>query len=400
MVRQEIAREVPSPGASEILAIIAARGEISRARIAELSGLNRVTVAQRLTELFEADLIEEGAQAPSTGGRPTRPIRLNRRFGVIACADFGESSVSLAITDLAPRVLAQATFDFDPRSAPGDSIARIAQRFRQLLKIAGFAERALVGICLGIRAPVNFDAGVLEGPSIMVGWDNLDIGSLMRAHIDAPVYIENDVNLLSMAALKARVPEVRDALFVKVGTGIGSGIIFGGKIYRGASGVSGDIGHIQLGTNEGPLCRCGKRGCVDTRAAGWALARELRARGFQAEDAHDVVRLVRANEPEALNLVRRAGQVLGEAISDCVSLLNPAVIMVGGVLSEAGEHLLAGIREMVYQRCLPLATRGLQISLARLPPEAGLIGAAHLVIEMELSPRRIGHTIRRHFAAA
>jgi predicted NBD/HSP70 family sugar kinase len=389
---------VPSLGASELLAIVAAKGEVSRAQIAELAGLNRVTVAQRLTELFEAELIEEGEQSPSTGGRPTRPIRLNRKFGGIAVADVGETTISLAITDLSASILAQASFEFDPRTDPGRTVAKIAEHFKRLTRSAGLQVRDLIGACLGIRAPVDFDAGVVVGPSIMVGWDNVDIGALLNKHIDVPTYIENDVNLLSIAAVKG-MPNIDDMFFVKAGTGIGSGMIFDGRIYRGANGAAGDIGHIQFGDFDAPLCRCGKRGCVEARAAGWALARDLRARGFQAQDARDVMRLVRDNEPEAIHLVRRAGQVLGEAIADCVSLLNPSVIIVGGTLSGAGEHLLGGIRELVYQRCLPLATRGLQIIAAQQPAEAGLIGGAHLVLEMQLSAKRIGETIRRHFAA-
>jgi predicted NBD/HSP70 family sugar kinase len=192
-------------------------------------------------------------------------------------------------------------------------------------------------------------------------------------------------------------PDVGQFLFIKAGTGIGSGIITDGRIYRGAQGAAGDIGHIQFASANPPLCRCGKLGCVEARAAGWALARDLRAQGFKAQNARDVIDLVRINQPEAIERVRAAGRVLGEVAADIVSVLNPAVIVIGGTLAEAGEHLLSGVRELVYQRSLPLATRKLQIAPARSDPGVGLLlGAAQLVIESQMAPAAIEQTIARH----
>ena len=169
-----------------------------------------------------------------------------------------------------------------------------------------------------------------------------------------------------------------------------------GKLYRGSTGAAGDIGHIQFASDDAPLCRCGKLGCVEARAAGWTIARDLRSKGFEARDARDVIALINRNEPEAIHLVRRAGRVLGEVVADVVSVLNPLVIVIGGTLADAGEHLLSGIREFVYQRSLPLATRELRIQAARPTPHAGLLGAARLVLELQLAPDRVEQTIRRH----
>ncbi|HEV7286520.1 MAG TPA: ROK family protein, partial [Kaistia sp.] len=185
-------------------------------------------------------------------------------------------------------------------------------------------------------------------------------------------------------------------LFIKAGTGIGSGIIADGRLYRGAQGAAGDIGHIQLNSADPPLCRCGKLGCVEARAAGWALARDLRAKGFEAENARDIVALVHANQPEAIRCVREAGRVLGEVTADVVSVLNPSTIVIGGTLSGAADHLLSGVRQLVFERSLPLATRELQIVRAKSDGNGGILGAAQLAIDTILRPETIEGVIVKH----
>jgi predicted NBD/HSP70 family sugar kinase len=174
--------------------------------------------------------------------------------------------------------------------------------------------------------------------------------------------------------------------------------VSGGKIFRGAQGAAGDIGHIQFESANAPLCRCGKLGCVEARAAGWAIARDLTKKGLQADNARDVVDLVTRQNPEALMLLRNAGRVIGEVASDVVSILNPSLIVVGGTLAKGGEFLLSGIRELVYQRCLPLATRELQIVLAYPHKDSALFGAAYLALDDIFSQKNVEGLIARFVA--
>ncbi len=333
----------------------------------------------------------------SSGGRPARILRLNKNFGVTLAADVGESHIHLAVTDLEPNILVENVVSLDVRSGPETILARIVDEFCDLLDRVGRTKREVLGIGLGMPAPVDYEAARVFGPSVMLGWDDFDIRGWMRAHFEAHVLVENDVNLMTLSEFRRFWPDVGQFLFIKAGTGIGSGIITDGRIYRGAQGAAGDIGHIQFASDNAPLCRCGKLGCVEARAGGWALARDLRAQGFTAHNARDIINLVRINQPEAIQLVRAAGRVLGEVTADVVSVLNPAVIVIGGVLSEAEEHLLSGVRELVYQRSLPLATRKLQIAAARSNPSVGLLlGAAQLVIESQMAPATIDRTIARY----
>jgi len=217
----------------------------------------------------------------------------------------------------------------------------------------------------------------------------------MAEHLGIPAYVENDVNLLTLAETRRSGRDAGHFFYVKAGTGIGSGIVSQGVLYRGYNGVAGDIGHIQFMSEDAPVCRCGKRGCVEARAGGWAIARDLRVLGIMAQDAGDVLRLHRKGEPEAIRLVREAGLVLGEVVADAVSFLNPEVIAIGGTLAGTGDDLLAGVREVVYSRVLPIATRGLKIVAVDHSPHAALIGAAILVSEMELGPTKAEATVQR-----
>ncbi|MEP0323987.1 ROK family protein, partial [Bauldia litoralis] len=286
---------------------------------------------------------------------------------------------------------------------PVETLGFIADQPEALLRRTQRSWSEVLGIGLSLPAPVDFAAGRVVGPSIMTGWDDFDIRGWLTARLGIEAVADNDVNLLALHQHRRNWRRVENFFFVKAGTGIGSGIFAGGSIYRGADGASGDIGHIQLASSEGPLCRCGKLGCVEARAAGWAIARDLRAQGIEAEDAKDVVALTELNRPEAVTLVRQSGRIIGEAISDTVSILNPSVIVVGGTLARTRDHLLSGIKELVYQRCLPLATRKLQIALARPDVHDGLYGAALLTIESRLAPevvdRMLADRAARHSAS-
>ena len=377
------------PGSGNILSLIMSGEAPSRASLARISGFSRTTVGQRLATLFNAGLVCELDETVPSGGRPARVLRLNTDFGTVLAADIGESHIRAALTDLTPRILAESVDELHVDSGPVPILTCISRRFRELLARTGRAEREVLGIGISLPAPVDHGAGRVVGPSVMRGWDDFDIPGWFRDHFRTPVFAENDVNLLALAEHRFFWPEAAQFLFIKAGTGIGSGIVTDGRIYRGAQGAAGDIGHIQLDEADPPLCRCGKLGCVEASAAGWALARDLSAKGLRAHNARDVLALARSKKPEAVRHIRDAGRVLGKVAADVVSVLNPSVIVVGGTLAGAGEHLLSGIREFVYQRCLPLATRELGIFVSRSAEPAGIIGAAQLVIDVRLEPRAI-----------
>jgi predicted NBD/HSP70 family sugar kinase len=246
------------------------------------------------------------------------------------------------------------------------------------------ARSAVLGIGLDVPGPVDFARGQVISPPIMNGWDGFDIRGWFGAHFDCPVLVENDANAMAWGEQRTSYPDITELFMLKLGTGVGAGLVTRNRIFRGADGAAGDFGHLYSPpVDEGPVpqCRCGRYGCVEAYAGGWALVRDLNAAGVPAADVDDAVRLLRSGDLTAVSLARRNGRILGEAVAQTVSLFNPRVIVLTGQLSSAEEHLLAGIREVVYQRSLPLATRNLQIVLSRLEARAGLIGLALLLAD-------------------
>jgi predicted NBD/HSP70 family sugar kinase len=270
--------------------------------------------------------------------------------------------------------------------------------FAQLLAAAGRAAAQVYGVGVDVPGPVDFDSGQVVSPPIMSGWDRFDIPGWFAAHYDCPVLVDKDVNAMAFGEQRSAHPQVRQLLMVKAGTGIGAGLILGGEVYRGADGAAGDIGHIQVPVEDAdaePICRCGNTGCVEAYAGGWALVRDLRAAGHDVATVDDAVTLIRTGDVAAVRLARRAGRIIGRAIADSVSLVNPRVIVIGGQLARIEEQLFAGIRELVYRRSLPLATRNLQIVASTLDTRAGLVGLALLLADGIFAPDRIESLLDR-----
>jgi predicted NBD/HSP70 family sugar kinase len=382
-------------GAGAVLKLIRSGQAATRAQLVQETGLARSTVAQRVDALVAADLIYEAGDTRSTGGR--RPTRLAFRHdsGVVLTADLGATHSRLGVHDLSSELQAEATFEADIADGPEAILGLVHERFLELLKEAGRPVTQVRGIGVGVPGPVAFGSGEPVNPPIMPGWDGFSIpGWFAGRYPDAPVLVDNDVNIMALGEHSAHWLEAEHLLYVKVGTGIGCGIIAGGRIHRGEVGAAGDIGHIVVTDHEDVVCRCGNIGCLEAVAGGGALARRLTAAGLPAERSRDVVRLVREGNPAAVQMVRAAGRSLGEVLAACVNFFNPRVIVIGGDLGDVHEHLLAGVREIVFQRSLPLATRDLRIVPSQLGDRAGVTGAANLVIEHILSPAAVDQALR------
>ena len=367
-----------------ILALIVRHGPLSRAELERLSGNSRTTIVQRLGALFAAGLIRETEQTQATGGRPSRLLRLNDDFAMTIAVDIGESQTRVALTDLTPGIVVEEVFPASLDGDPGAVLTQVMSCAERLLAQSGRSLDQVIGVGLCLPSRIDYRNARVFGPSVMHGWDDFDIRGWFGERYRISVFADNDVNLMALAEYKHYWPNEDHFFFIKAGTGIGGGIVIHGEVFRGGQGTAGDIGHIQLDFPNPPLCRCGKLGCLEAYSGGWAIARDLREKGIAAANARDVIGLVKRNVPEAIQLMRVAGKGFGEVVANVVSVLNPNLIVLGGTLAQADEHLMAGIRELVYQRCLPLATRRLEIVKARTGDRAGTLGAAQLVIDERL----------------
>jgi predicted NBD/HSP70 family sugar kinase len=387
---EELARSAVRPtGVGELFQLLRDGRPRTRADLAAVTGQARSTVAARVDLLLSSGLVTPAGEAASTGGRPPVTFAFNPRARVVLAVDLGATHARLAVTDLAGQVLAEHHEALAIADGPDLVLDRVARVGTDLLGESGRTLTDLVSVGVGLPGPVDHGTGHPTNPPIMPGWDDADVPGHLGRLLDVPVLVDNDVNVMALGEHASSYPEVDHLLFVKVATGIGAGIISDGQIRRGAQGAAGDLGHIAVPGGRDLPCRCGNTGCLEAVASGAAIATALRAQGLEVASSGEVVALVRAGNVVASRAVREAGRDIGGVLAACVSLLNPSLIVVGGIVAEAGEHLLAGIREVVYRRSLPLATQHLRIVTTRTRGRAGVLGASAMAAEHVLSSAAI-----------
>lgn len=385
------ARAVPAPAVGSpghLLRLVRSGGARSRSDLVALTGVSRSTVSLRVEQLLRAELLAEHGTGGSTGGRPARLLTFNSGCGVVLAVDLGVTRAVLAMTDLSGRLLAEHRCPLRIADGPADVLRQVDGLCRDLLTGAGLAPEDVRAIGIGLPGPVEFSRGRPVHPPVMPGWHDHDVPAAF-AHYSCPVLVDNDVNVMAAGELDAAPEAGRDFLVVKVGSGIGCGIVLGGQVYRGSAGSAGDIGHIHVPDPRRVLCGCGNENCLEALAGGAALARDAQAAGLPVERPGDLVDLALRADPQALRLVRDAGRHIGEVLAGLVNFFNPSRVIVTGGVARAGNPLVAGIREAVYRRSLPLAARSLEIRISELSDLAGCTGAARMAIEAHLADEHV-----------
>lgn len=380
------------PSTSGDLLRLIREGVCTRAELGRLTGLSRPAVALRVSELIARGLVIERPGGPSSGGRPPARLEFNAAGGAVLVANLGQRRGQVAVCDLAGRILVQSDPDLPAHPDLQALPQWLTEHWDELLGKAGLTRAAVRGVGVGSPGAAGIAGGTapvplrrLVPPAPAPRPDGIDLRPALAERFPVPAYFDNDVNVAALGEYQARYRgQIDDLLFVKLSTGIGAGLIAGGRIQRGALGAAGEIGHIPVRDGEGVPCRCGNFDCVEAVAGGAALTA---ATG--AADLAELALRVRGGDPAAVAPVRRAGRRIGEVIAAAVNLLNPAVVVLGGDLVETGEPLIAGVREAVYQRATALATRQLRIEPSTLGDAAGLTGCAAMVLDHILSPAAI-----------
>jgi len=383
----------PGLGAGDVFQLFRDGRARTKAEIATLTGLARSTVAPRVDALLAAGLLRPAGEAVSTGGRPPARVAFNPLAGLVLAIDLGATHATVAIADLAGSILASTTHGVDIAAGPEPVLDQVLAEGTELLRTAPKAP--LVGVGIGVPGPVEHSTGMPTNPPIMPGWDRFDVPAYVKRVFDVPVLVDNDVNILALGEQALSWPGVQDLVFVKVATGIGAGIISGGALQRGARGSAGDLGHVQVPYSHDSPRPPGDERDLEAIAAGPAIASVLREGGLAATGVADVVRLVRGGDASASAAVRQAGREVGEVLATVVNLLNPRVIVIGGAVARAGEHLLAGVREVVYRRSIPLATQHLAIVQSQAGDTAGVLGATMMVTQQVLSSDTVDEWVAR-----
>ncbi|MFB4319589.1 ROK family protein [Actinomadura sp. 21ATH] len=381
--------QVSAPSAGRLLQLVRQGRARTRRDLMEITGLSRSTVAQRVEQLVHAGYLREGGVDVSTGGRRPSLLRIDEGSAVVLAAHLGATHGRAAVVDLAGRTLAESAGPLNVADGAEPTLAWAAARFHDLLGRAGRSLNEVCGVGIGLPCPVDRRTGRVIPTPAVASWRDHDVVAALSAEFPGPVLADNDANMMALGEYAAATG-CTTLVLVKVGTGIGAGIVEDGRILHGAGGAAGEIGHVRLRGHGGAACVCGAHGCLAAVAGGAALARTL-----GTADTAGVVRLVEAGDAAAVRRVREAGLVLGEVLATLVSVTNPGVLVISGGLARTGEHLLAGVREVVYRDAQYRSTRNLRIAEGRLGERAGVTGAASMVVDRVLAAEAVDARIAR-----
>jgi glucokinase-like ROK family protein len=381
----------------EIIDCIRQSGSVTRPDLVEMTAFSRTKVTNCIDSLLNKKIIQMDGSGEYTGGRRSKTYSMNGKLGLVAGVDIGATSMDMVVSDFSGNILARYGEPANVREGPRAILSRLCELLQNLILENNLTDHHLSGIGIGVPGPVDFSLGTLVSPPIMPGWDGFPIVSTIQEQFPfANVVVDNDVNVMALGEVVGGAGKgIDNLIYVKIGTGIGAGIICGGRIYRGTNGCAGDIGHICV-NKEGPICSCGNSGCLEAIAAGPAIAErgvkaalegnspillkyyEANGSRLRSEDIGDAAR---EGDSYAIEIIRESGQKIGEVLASLVNFYNPSMIVIGGGVSLIGNLLLSSIRQAVLKRSLPLATRDLRIVFSSTGGDAGVIGLTTLAMD-------------------
>jgi predicted NBD/HSP70 family sugar kinase len=387
-----MAQQHPAPGASggsrsagRLLLLVRNGIATTRRDLIRVTGLSRSTVTQRVDALLAAGLLRESAGEADGRGRPAGALSFEEDHGHILVAGLGRERAVFAVLDLGGRVRHSRTRPLAIADGPDLVLDQVEAHLGELVAEAGIDPATTVAVGVGVPGPVDVSVGRAMNPPAMPGWHDHPIRERLSTHLGVPVFVENDANLMALGEQRMHWPRAQALVLVEVAMGIGAGIVVDGQLYRGIDGGAGDIGHIKMHGHE-ERCTCGATGCLSAVASGTALVRTLAALGKDVHGVDDIRRLVEHGDSDTVSALRTAGQRTGEVLATVVSVLNPQVLVLAGGVALADEHFATGVREVIYQRTLPRATRNLRVVTTQLGESALLVGMAKLVVDEVFAP--------------
>ncbi len=369
-----------------VVGILRERGRLSQAEIARATGLSRTTVHSLIGELKGWSMVREvdATHPDSRGGRPAVQLVLRDSSQAVLGIDFGHSHVQVAIADLARNLRAERRTDLDVNHHAIEALDTSARLAFEALAESGFERGSLIAAGIGIPGPVDREHGTAGSATILPGWVGLRIASEMERRLGLPVEIENDANLGALAELTwGAGKDCSNFAYIKAATGIGAGLVVNGQLLRGASGTAGEIGHTTL-DEAGALCYCGNRGCLETVASGPAILRLVANAndkpGGEPLTLAGVIELALEGEVRSRRAIHDAGREIGVAVAGLCNLINPERVIVGGLLSRAGEVLLQPLRESLRRHAVQAAAQKVEVVQAVFVERAELLGSLALAL--------------------
>lgn len=371
-------------------------GGISRVDLARKLGLTRAAITAIINDLLNLRIVRE-VKNHYPSGRRAIELEINPEYGYVIGIDIGATHFTVLLSNFAAQVVWEHELPIQISDGPNKILASVDQVFHLMLVETGIQREQIFAVGMGVPGPVVAGAGKVSAPPIMPGWDDFPIQTTCQSLWGYPVVVANDAELGAVGewAYGAGRGE-RNLAYIKVGTGIGSGLLLDGQIYRGATGTAGEIGHVTLDEN-GPLCTCGNKGCLEALAGGRAIAQK----GYHAVQsgqrtqlsliqpassitAKDVLAAARSGDLVSQRIFIEAGTHLGTAIASLVNLFNPSMVVVGGSVAQIGDLLLEPIRKTIQQRSLRVSSESLRVTTAVLERRSSGIGAVVQALSIAL----------------
>jgi predicted NBD/HSP70 family sugar kinase len=368
----------------------------SRAELGRRLGLSRATVTTVLSELERAGMVSQqseelGEDRRKAIGRPPLHVSLAPDAAYAVGLDFGHRHVRAAVCDLGGTIVAQRWAQSDVDERPFESFDQARDLAAGALADAGVDAARVIGAGAGLPAPVDVVTGSVYAEGLLPGWAGIVPAAELQARLGMPVQVENDANAGAIGEhLFGAGRGVADMIYVRLAAGIGVGMILGGRPFRGAVGIAGEIGHTTA-VPGGRLCRCGNRGCLETIASSVAIGELLERSGGEPASLPELLERLRAGDRRVARALGDAGAAVGVALTSMINLLNPSRLIIGGELSEAGDVLLNPIRAEIERSALPPAAASVRVVAAELGTRAEALGAAS--IQLARAPQALAERL-------
>jgi predicted NBD/HSP70 family sugar kinase len=365
-----------------VLAALASAGPQSRADLARGTGLSRTTVSSLVSELIAGGQVVEtrdrGTPHKGGSGRPPLLVALATPSGSVAGIDVGHRHVRVAVADRSATILAEDAASLDVDDHGPATLQRAAAMVRDVARRAGLDVDDLLDVAMCVPAPIDRrSARITSG--ILAGWRDLAPADHLGRLLDRPVVLDNDANLGALAELHHGAARgSTDFIYVKIAGGVGAGLVLGGRLHRGATGIAGEIGHVQV-REHGAVCRCGNRGCLETEVSLPRLLTLLQPAYDEPLDAARVLALEEEGDPGVRRVLGDAGRTAGRALADLCNSLNPELVVVGGAFGSS-PSLLDGVRAAVDRYAQPDTAAAVTVRPSELGDDAELRGAIALAV--------------------
>lgn len=383
-----VPRRTASPGSQSSLRLRNQRrltdqlrqgGPATQAELARATGLSTATVSNIVKSLQSSGLVE--LELTTSSGRRAHLVKYTGDGSLGAGIDIGRSHVRIVLANRSHEILAEAEVALPVGHQAAQGIAAAATLLSELIATQGLTRSAIRGAGVGIPGPIDKRTGKVVQGAILPEWVGINPQEQLQTALLMPVYIENDANLGALAQITwGDFSGSPNLVFVKIGTGIGAGLIINGSLFTGSLGVTGEIGHLTV-DESGNLCRCGNRGCLETVASTAVMINELSRNRPDTVTTADIVELAREGDPVTLRILEDAGMAVGRALASIANIISPDVVVIGGPLAPLGELLLSPIRRGLLRHAVPIVGEDLALAASHLTSRSEALGAISLVFQ-------------------